>query len=543
MATTSLTAASNFFAIRDQRDTLIEEWGDVIDPRERIREDAMFAGIGRWAGRSKIEDREDGKFLPVYETEEDLRLIRGQCRMLAMFDSVAIGATDSLANYVLGKSGFDFTVQPAKGQELSRDVAGRLQSLVDLIVESLGLRDDFAREIHQRSREDGEAFARLDLQGGKFSAETIEPDQIVQPANPRPLEEWLGCGEEFVSSWTFGIHTKHRQPSDPLGYHVVYDGAGTDWDYITADRMIRVKRNTHRNAKRGVSDFYAVLEDMRAESKLAGNMVTGAALQAAIAWIEEHPPGTTQAQAQSLAQGLSEGKITRPTETGQRQIKTQRFERGTILRPSAGKVYKPGPMGSERNKDFVEVAGFVLRRIGIRWVFPEYMISGDASNANFASTLVSESPFVKAREADQAIYAAAFKDAVLKGLKLAYDANIYKIQEVAQGEGWESLRMLFDIKVDPPSVATRDIVQLSTAIKTQMDLGLLSPKTAATLLNLDYEEEVKLGAKPAAPAGGMGGFGGAGSGGFGNEIAGALGIGTPSDALRRTVESVFESYP
>ena len=30
---------------------------------------------------------------------------------------------------------------------------------------------------------------------------------------------------------------------------------------------------------------------------------------------------------------------------------------------------------------------------------PEYMVSGDASNANYASTLVAESPFVKARQA------------------------------------------------------------------------------------------------------------------------------------------------
>lgn len=527
MTTSSLSAAQAFFGLPDLGSPLFEAWGDFVDPRERIREDAEFMGFGRWSGWSRIEDREDGKFLPIYETEEDLRLIRGQCRNLALFDAIAIGASESLANYVLGKAGFDFVVKPAARQEISKDLLGRLQALVDLSVESLGLKDEFGRELHARSREDGEAFARLEFSGGKFDVETIEPDQVVQPANPRPIEDWIGCSEEFVSSWSFGVHTKYRQPHSPCGYHVVYDGAGRDWDYIPDERMIRIKRNTYRNAKRGVSDYFPVLSDMRAEAKLGSNMATGAALQAAIAWIEEHPTGTTQGQVNSLSAGLAEGRISQPTQAnpgGQKSF--QRYSAGTILRPSPGKLYKPGPMGSERNKDFVEVAGYVIRRIGIRWVFPEYMISGDASNANFSSTLVAESPFVKARESDQAFYASAFKDAVLKALRMAFDANLYGIHDAVGGESWETLRRLFDVKVMPPAVATRDIATLTTALDIQARRGWISNQTASTQLGLNYDEELSLGAKPdpvAAPGLPM--------------------FGSSADALQRTIESVFEGYP
>ncbi len=525
--TASITAGAS------SSQTLVEEWGEWIDPRERLREDATFMGVGRWAGMSRIEDREDGKFLPIYETEQDLRLIRGQCRNLALFDAIAIGASESLANYVLGNAGFEFTVQPAKGQELGVDLRSRLQALVDLAVESLGIGGEVGRELHQRSREDGEAFLKLEINGGKIDAESIEPDQIVQPANARPIEDWLGCGDEFASSWSFGVHTRHRQPHSPLGYHVVYDGAGRDWDYVPEDRMIRIKRNTYRSAKRGVSDYYPVLADMRSEAKLATNMATGAALQAAIAWIEEHPAGTTQSQVQNLSSALAEGRVSRPTtDNTSRTQPYQRYTAGSILRPSPGKTYKPGPMGSERNKDFVEVAGYVIRRIGIRWVFPEYMISGDASNSNFASTLVAESPFVKAREADQAFYGAAFKTAVLKAVKLAFDANVYGVQEVAQGEPWEAVRRLIDIKVDPPEVATRDIAVLTAAIETQMRLGLLSEQTAAAKLGLDIEEERAQGAKP-SPVAVPGAVG----------LPGAGPLGSASDALQRTIESVFAGYP
>ena len=122
---------------------------------------------------------------------------------------------------------------------------------------------------------------------------------MTQPADPRPLEDWLGCGEEFPSCWSFGIHTPARETDLALGYHVIYDGTGLDWDYIPAARMENFKRNVPANAKRGVSDFYPVLGDLEREAKLRRNTAEGAALQAAIAWIVETPPGTMQAAARS----------------------------------------------------------------------------------------------------------------------------------------------------------------------------------------------------------------------------------------------------
>src|SRR6185369_4253327 len=77
---------------------------------------------------------------------------------------------------------------------------------------------------------------------------------------------------------------------------------------------------------------------------------------------------------------------------------------GSVLKVGYGQEYLPGPMGAERNAGFELVGQYSLRRIGVRWNMPEYMISGDASNGNYSSTLVAESPFVKAREADQQFY-------------------------------------------------------------------------------------------------------------------------------------------
>src|SRR4029077_11167268 len=139
------------------------------------------------------------------------------------------------------------------------------------------------------------------------------------------------------------------------------------------------------------------------------------------------------------------------------------YEPGTILRPSAGVQYKPGPMGSERNPNFVLVGQYVLRGIAVRWNMPEYLISSDASNANYASSLVAESPFVKAREADQQFYRRHFGSLLWKVIRLSWEAGRF----ARLGVSWETLEALVDLKIDAPAVATRDALKLAQTHEAQ----------------------------------------------------------------------------
>jgi hypothetical protein len=152
-------------------------------------------------------------------------------------------------------------------------------------------------------------------------------------------------------------------------------------------------------------------------------------------------------------------------------------------------------MGSERNPNFVLVGQYMLRSIGVRWNMPEYLISGDAGNANYASTLVAESPFVKAREADQQFYRRHWHELIWKVLYLAWRSGRF----ARLGVSWESLEELLDVKVDVPSVATRDPLKLAQTQELQIRLGLLSPRTAAAQAGLDYDAEVRQGAQVGAP--------------------------------------------
>jgi hypothetical protein len=470
---------------------LVEDFGDVVDRREYLTDDPTF-GFPLLNPFSVLSDRQEGKLWPIYQSEQDLARIRGRAHNLATLTGIPAGVLDALANYILGP-GFTFTVHAAR--EDAAGLAAAVQATIDRFLDENAFCGALDREAHARSREDGEAFLVLEPgPGGTVRARFLECEQVTQPADPRPLEDWLGCGEEFPSCWKFGVHSPARETDRVLGYHAIYDGTGLDWDYIPAARMEHLKRNVPANAKRGVSDFFPVLGDLEREAKLRRNTAEGAALQAAIAWIIEVPPGTLQADTRSIGAADMFDLYEKPiAQGGVKRQTVSRYPPGTILRPSAGLSYKPGPMGSERNTSFILVGQYVLRAIAVRWNIPEYLISADASNANYASALVAESPFVKAREADQQFYRRHFHSLMWKVVRLAWEAGRF----ARLGVSWETLESLLEIKIDAPAVATRDALKLAQTQEVQIRLGILSPRTAAAQAGLDYDAELQLGAHPA----------------------------------------------
>ncbi|MGQ0637313.1 MAG: phage portal protein [Planctomycetaceae bacterium] len=488
-------AAQLRFEIRQLRAAaglpLVEEWGDVVDRREAFFDDGLNGPI--WlAPAATLDDRRDGRFRPVYETEHDLARIRGAARQLAANSAVAVGALDALANYTLG-SGFTFT---AHSDVENPRLETAVQRVIDEFIDEHEFCGTFDRELHRRSREDGEAFVLLyPLENNRVRARFLEPEQISEPADPAGVERWLGDEAENVASWTFGVHAPAGEPDAIAGYHVLFDSFGRDWDYIPADQIEHVKRNVPRNAKRGVSDFHAIQGDLEREAKLRRNTAEGAALQAAVAWVIQAPLGSTQAQMQSVGANPSAAFLRTAGAHGSATQSALKYGPGTILKPSPGLEYKPGPMGSERNPNFVLVAQYILRSIGVRWNMPEYLISGDAGNANYASTLVAESPFVKAREADQQFYRRHFHSLIWKVLRLAWQQGRFE----RHGISWRELEEQIDVKVDVPSVSTRDPLKLAQTQESQVRLGILSRPTAAAQAGLNYDVERSQGANSEPP--------------------------------------------
>ena len=130
--------------------------------------------------------------------------------------------------------------------------------------------------------------------------------------------------------------------------------------------------------------------------------------------------------------------------------------------------------------------------IGAGTSLPEYVVRGDASNANFASTMVSESPMVKMFQKYQDIVRFMFNTTYARVIQYGIDTG----QVPAEGKqldkdtgqevpGPTSLKA----QVEFPPLIHRDIKEETDATVTQVNAGLVSRETGSSVLGHDYPKE------------------------------------------------------
>jgi hypothetical protein len=269
------------------------------------------------------------------------------------------------------------------------------------------------------------------------------------------------------------------------GYFVDMSGDQRHWEYVQADQMVHVKRNVVRNVKRGVSDFYSCAQELRRADKILRNTGEGAALQSAIAWIREHPPGTTASQVISMSSSKTEIEVDRTTPEGNlRTHKFQRYLPGTILDVRAGQQYKPGPLGN--GNQYIDVSSAILRYAAIRWNMPDWLISSDSSTSNFASVLVTESPFTKSIDVEQKTMLGVFLQAKWKMLDIAVRAGRFSKYGVRTTD---ELKERIQLNVLMPRVSTRNKLEDTKIGATLHEYGLLSKQTWSAKEELNYQHE------------------------------------------------------
>jgi Phage portal protein, lambda family len=464
-----------------------ESW---VDPLEFLIDDPTF-GFGKpLLPLSLIDDRRHGWNRPIFQTEAQLAMIRGAARIVAQTAPMAIGALEALGNYVIGK-GFTYEVADKANRQAP---AGLSQAVQDVIDEFCDVNDwigDRERELHNRVRRDGEAFTALyPDKNGIARTRFIEPERVTEPGNATDFEDWLAV--EVPLDWVFGVVTYASDIETVIGYHVLWNPEGTDFDFLPNNDLAlalrlgsglieHIKVNTDRNVKRGLPDMWAVLTDLVGENKLRDAVALGSAMRAAVPWITQMPVGTTPQMAQNLA--ISNAN---PITTGASAKGKLRIQKGSVFTVPKGQEYKPLPDGQEESS--VAAAQYIMRAVGTRWNMPEYMISGDASNANYSSTLIAESPFVKAREADQRFFSSRFRRIFRKVLAIAAQAGRFAQFGI---EDVDALLGLVELQIVPPTVATRDELATAQAAAVYKQLGILSNRTIAAKAGEDYETERK----------------------------------------------------
>lgn len=478
---------------------VLEAWGDYIDLRDTFRSDPDEPFHSAAMVPDRRDNRARGEDYPTFRTEHDLSMIRATGDFFGKRSAGGVGALSTLGNYVFSQ-GFKVTAQAA---DYVGNVADELIAICNRVLAGFMERNKFTghldREMDNRARRHGEALLTLELCfDGGIDARLVEPSQLTEPVATRDLEEYaahvagVDC-DGIASSWSFGVHTPDGRFDKPLGYHFMWNPSGTSWDYIPAARLLHIKRNVDAVVKRGVGDFHCCNEFLAHSEKVLRNTAMGSATQASIAYIKEYAEGVTRDQAMRQQSDKAARVVSQQTPGGSTRSITQRqFLPNTVLEVSAGQKYTSGPLGSERAPRFIEVVQATLRYVGTRWGMPEYMISGDASNANLSSALVAEAPFVKAREADQLFYSNYFRELFWKVLRIAFDAGRFG----SYVRSFSELQKAISLKIDPPKVATRDSLKESQADEILVNKGAMAVSTMAQRAGLDHSAEVDAGAAP-----------------------------------------------
>jgi len=362
-------------------------------------------------------------------------------------------------NYVVG-TGHAYRAVTRLGRETPEGLVRQVQAVIDEFIRTNKWHKR-QQEIVRRRDRDGEAFLRLFADGdGTSRVRFVEPDQVSTP--PEAADDPAAA---------FGIRTDPHDVETVLGYYV--DGRLVD----AADIQHR-KANVDANVKRGLPLFYPVRKNLRRAEKLLRNMSVVAEIQSAIALIRKHASGTRGSVQQFVADEADAAVTSQATG---RTSHFRRYGPGTILDAFAGTDYEFPATAIDAGR-YVIVLQAELRAIAARLVMPEFMLSSDASNANYSSTMVAEGPAVRMFQRLQ--HEMLEDDLELMDRVLGHAVEAGRLSPEALS--------LVTIQATPPTLAVRDRFKETKADEILVRAGAMSRQTMSPRHGLDAEKEQAL---------------------------------------------------
>jgi len=398
----------------------------------------------------------DGQREEGFCSETELTAARKQCRWLARENPFAINVIETRISFVVGV-GHTYKAAAIKGQPVKEE---ELQALQDVVDEFVEMNDWHCRqaEIRRRRDRDGEVFLRLfiDAQTATVRVRFVEPGQVSQP-------------KDYTDPhFSFGVETDPKDVETVVAYWV-------DGESVPADQIQHRKENVDATVKRGIPTLWGCRTHLDRALKLLRNMSVVTAVQAAIAMIRRHQ-GASNGQVQAFAAaGTVQGR--QNPATG--QIPRFRKEMGPrIIDANANTEYEFPTIGANAANG-VGVLQAELRAVGARVGMPEFMISGDASNANYSSTLVAGSSADRTFQRLQASEMEADAAIMRRVVQLKIEAKLLPDDILDRAY----------IAVTPPTITISNRLEEARANQIEHQEGVLSAKTWAGKSGYDWDAE------------------------------------------------------
>lgn len=310
--------------------------------------------------------------------------LRSQARQLVQTNPYARNILRLLEVYVAGP-GLK-TVMASRQSETDRELLQLAERLWSEFL-SANSRHFSYRETARRTWRDGECFVRLfSLPEWPPTVRYVDPETIGPDADRPDCQGLVTDPNDVETVWCY-LRT------DP--------STGELDEEVPAEEVLHIKIGVDTNQKRGVTIFAPVLDSLSCFDRWLDTELQARKLQASIVlWrkVQGSPSQISQFtdQAASSLSSNSSGIQRR-----------ERYRPGTIVTTSPGtdlQFLQP----KTNFGDAVPLGRLVLLSIAAGAGVPEYMLSSDASNGNFASTMVAEGPAVKLFESEQQFFSGEF---------------------------------------------------------------------------------------------------------------------------------------
>ncbi len=466
-----------------------------------------------WTRRYQVNDWEKGHI-----QANQLEVVR-KCREFDRWDAHAHGILGNMVNYIMGKG---LTVEPMSDDPMIWYI-WREFSTAD--------RNKWALkqfELVRRTFRDGEVFIRLfkkDADGqdtGKTTIRFLDPLLIRHPTDTAKGSK----DDQPFESIKNGVVTDPEDVEDVKAYQLMDRADRTTFTTIEASEVIHIKLNADSDQKRGEPGIQTCLKYFRHYEQWLENRIILNKMRTAIVMIKEVTGTPTE---------VANMSATLPQATRQvaNETKQKNFRGGTVITAGPGVKYRiesPNINASDVKED----GRNIILAMAAGMNMPEY-IFGDASNANYASTMIAESPFVKMIQFFQVffgyhfqrLYKAVIQNAVDGGMLEAPndDEFIEKLKSIRtlaeaapphptgatdsqeppelspreaalkelmpDGKMVTPTEIFFGADITWPEIIHRDPMQQSQALAINRQNGWVSDPTAASALGYDYGEEVR----------------------------------------------------
>ena len=502
----------------------------MVDPLERYRNgDEIWLGMGT-GFTGTTQPGQYGTLTAGFNDEQELAMARDEMRYLAATNPYAINAHENRISYVVGE-GHSYSVSMKKGRVKKKAKAvvkpGEVdpnadpadpadpsnpptsrkpgEALDDFADDEATAEVEFCQEAvdtfidaNQWNRRQQETVLRLDRDGECFLRYFPGTDGILRVRFVEPHTIYTPAARKNDKNIRFGIEFDADDAETAVTYYI-------NGEPVDAKLIQHRKANVDCTTPRGVPLLWGQRLHLRRANKNVLNISAKVDVISSIAIIRKHTTGTRDG-VQTGIQAKAIATRTEPGTTNTQYVK-RGFAPGTILDAPGGVDYDaPQVDGIE---ELISGVALNLRCIASRLVMPEFMVSSDASNANYASTMVAEGPSVKMFER-------------LQKRQACWDLDLlWAALEVAGVGAVDEIKKRFTITVGMPKIISRDGLKDAQEKETYYDCGLLSPQEWSTELGYDYEknqqdiEEHKAAGRTYKPGQAPPAFGGGFGGGFG----------------------------